>query len=203
MRLLRKAAIVLAAGAVALSLAGCISLFPKAKPAQLYRFGVDTPPAAAAPRKTTIVKGIVDFERAAASDRILTSDGDTVAYIADARWVAGAPVLFDEALERAFQNTPSAPLLVGRARGTLDTLVLALDVSTFETRYTGGASPTVVIEMKADLVRPGTRETVAEKVFRIEKPASDNRVSAIVQAYDAAVSQVLNDLAGWTAENAA
>lgn len=202
MRPVRKAAIVLAAGAVALSLGGCISLFPKAKPAQLYRFGASTPPAAAAPRHTTVVKGIVDFEQAAASDRILTSDGDTVAYIAGARWVSSAPALFDEALDRTFQNTPSAPLLVRRSRALADALVLTLDVSTFETRYSGGASPTVVIELKADLIR-ANRETAAEKVFRVEKPASENRVSAIVQAYDAAVTEVLADLAAWTSEYAA
>jgi cholesterol transport system auxiliary component len=203
MRLLRKAALVLAAGAVALSLGGCISLFPKAKPAQLYRFGATVPPAAAAPRQTVVVKGIVDFEEAAATDRILTSDGDTVAYIAGARWVSSAPVLFDEALDRTFQNTPSAPLLVRRSRALADALVLTLDVSTFETRYTGGAEPTVVIELKAALIRPATRETAAEKVFRIERPASENRVSAIVQAYDAAVTQVLSDLAAWTSQYAA
>jgi cholesterol transport system auxiliary component len=203
MRRLRNAIMVLAAGAAALALGGCISLFPKAKPAQLYRFGADIPPAAAAPRHTTVVKGIVDFEEAAATDRMLTSDGDTVAYIAGARWVASAPTLFDEALDRTFQNTPSAPLLVRRSRALADALVLTLDVSTFETRYTGGASPTVVIELKADLIRPRNRETAAEKVFRVEKPASENRVSAIVQAYDAAVTQILVDLAAWTAQYAA
>jgi cholesterol transport system auxiliary component len=203
MRLLRKAAVVLAAGALALALGGCISLFPKTKPAQLYRFGATMPPAAEAPRHTTVIKGVVDFEQAAATDRILTSDGDTVAYIAGARWVSSAPTLFDEALDRAFRDTPSAPLLVRRSRALADALVLTLDVSAFETRYSGGASPTVVIELKADLVRPASRETAAEKIFRVEKPASDNRVSAIVQAYDAAVSQVLSDLAAWTGQYAA
>lgn len=203
MSLLRKAGIVAAAAVTALALGGCISLFPKAKPAQLYRFGATTPPAAAAPRSTVVVKGIVDFDAAAASDRILTSDGDTVAYIAGARWVASAPTLFDQALDRTFLNTPSAPMLVRRSRGTADAMVLTLDVSTFETRYTGGASPTVVVELKADLIKPTDRSTAAEKVFRVERPASDNRVSAIVQAYDAAVSQVLNDLAAWTSEYAA
>jgi cholesterol transport system auxiliary component len=201
MSLVRNLGMAAAAAVVALALGGCISLFPKTKPAQLYRFGATLPPAAAAPRSTIVVKGIVDFENAAAGDRILTSDGDTVAYIAGARWVSSAPTLFDEALDRTFQNTPSAPMLVARRRGTADAMVLTLDVSTFETRYTGGLSPTVVVEMKADLVKPD-RSTAAEKVFRVEKPASENRVSAIVQAYDAAVSQALSDLAAWTGDYA-
>lgn len=198
MRLMRKAATLAAIGTVALALAGCISVFPKTKPAMLYRFGLPPAQDEVQARPTALIKGPVEFNRAAASDRILTSDGSTVAYIAGARWVTPAFSLFDDALDRAFE-APGAPMLVGRVRGGADTPVLALDVTTFETRYQGGASPTVVVEMRADLIRSKDRMTLAEKTFRAETPAADNRVGPIVQAYDASVSKVMGELVTWSA----
>jgi cholesterol transport system auxiliary component len=202
MRLMRAIAVLATAGTAALALGGCISVFPKSKPAVLYRFDVPASESAPAQRPMALIKGPVDFTRAAASDRILTSDGSTVAYIAGARWVSTAPALFDEALERAF-NAPNAPMLVGRVRAGPETPVLALDVQTFETRYQGGASPTVVVEVRADLIRPADRATLAEKTFHVETPAGDNRVGPIVQAYDTSVSKVLGDLTAWSAGYAA
>lgn len=201
MRLMRATAALAAAGMMALALGGCVSLFPKTKPAQLYRFGMPAAQGEATARSTAVIKGAVDFNRAAASDRILTSDGSTVAYIAEARWVSSASTLFDDALDRAFE-APNAPMLVGRARAGSDTPVLTLDVQTFETRYQGAGSPTVVVEVRADLIRPADRATLAEKTFRAETPAGDNRVGPIVQAYDASVSKVLTDLVGWTGQYA-
>lgn len=198
MSLVRKMTAVTAAALMAASLGGCVSVFPKTKPAQLYRFGVAAPPAEAAPRAAVVVKGTFDFNPASAGDRILTSDGSSVAYIAGARWVSAASTLFDAALDRAF-DAPGAPMLVPRSRASMDTPVLNLDVETFETRYQGGASPTVVVALHAELVRPSDRATVAEKLFRIETPAADNRVGPIVDAYDASVAKVLGDLAAWTA----
>lgn len=197
MRLMRATA-VLAAAATAVALAGCISVFPKTKPAQLYRFGSAPAQGELAQRSSAVVKGSVDFNRAAASDRILTSDGSTVAYIAGARWVSSAPALFDEALDRAFQS-PTAPMLVGRGRAGMDTPVLTLDVDTFETRYQGGASPTVVVDIHAVLISSSNRATLSEKTFHAETPAADNRVGPIVQAYDTSVSKALGELVAWTA----
>jgi cholesterol transport system auxiliary component len=198
MRLMRVTAALIAAGSMALALGGCISLFPKAKPAQLYRFGLAPAHGEAAQRSAAVVKGPVDFNRAAATDRILTSDGSTVAYIAGARWVSSAPALFDEALARAF-DAPGAPMLVGRGRAGMDTPVLTLDVDTFETRYQGGGSPTVVVDIHAVLVSAANRATLAEKTFHAETPASDNRVGPIVEAYNASLTKTLGDLAGWSA----
>lgn len=201
MRLMRVTAAVIAAGSMALALGGCISLFPKTKPAQLYRFGVTSAQGEAAQRSAAVIRGPVEFNRAAATDRILTSDGSTVAYIAGARWVSSAPALFDEALDRAF-DAPNVPMLVGRGRAGMDTPVLTLDVDTFETRYQGGASPTVVVDIHAVLISSANRATLAEKTFHAETAASDNRVGPIVEAYNASVTKTLGDIAGWSASYA-
>ena len=181
---------------------GCVSLFPKGPAAQLYRFGAEGPatPAAAPPSQLVIAHGPVDFDSAAATDRILTITGQDAAYIEASRWIAPAPVLFEEALERQFQRTPGAPRLV--ARGTLlrAPLAMSLDVQTFEARYDHGAdgSPTVRVAMHVTVFRTDDRTVAGETLIISDKPAGDNRVGAIVQAYDLAVQDVLAQLITWT-----
>ncbi|HRD46080.1 MAG TPA: ABC transporter, partial [Caulobacter sp.] len=98
----RLAIAVLAVAAVGLS--GCISLFPKAEPAQLYRLQAKTT-AEAAPAGPPfgVLRLTTAFPRASAGDRILTiGDGGQAAYIAGARWVSPAAVMFDEQTSLAF-----------------------------------------------------------------------------------------------------
>ena len=198
----RPARLLLAAIAC-LALGGCISVFPKAKPAQLYRFGGEPAQADAVlppPGAPVVARGNLRFQSAASTDRILTVTGADTAYIAGARWVSPAPVLFEESLIRAFQ-TGAGPRLAEGGSTLRATEVLNLDVETFETRYDQGAAaaPEVVVQLRAQLLRATDRSVVAEQLFTGSQRASDNRVGPIVAAYDAAVHDVLGKLAGWTA----
>jgi cholesterol transport system auxiliary component len=195
---------VLGAAACALALSGCISLLPKSKPAQLYRFDGAAPPSAAAVETSTppfaVVKGFGSFDRAAAGDRILTLDGDRAAYISEARWVAPAAVLFDQAVARAFDENSGPARLLGRGQRTAKPLYyLRLDVRDFATVYDHGpkAAPTVVVRVRAGLTRTENLATVSEQTFEAKAPAAENRVSAIAAAYDKAVGDVLSRLVAW------
>ena len=190
------------AAVVCLTLGGCISLLPKVKPVQLYRFGAATAPAAAvspAPA-LTIVRGNIDFDSAAATDRILTVEGADAAYIAGGRWVSPAPVLFQEALMRAFQAAPGPARLVGRTRLSRASLVLNLDVQAFEARYDHGRdkAPLVAIQVHAVLLGREDGQPVGEKTFTATARAGDNRIGAIVDAYDQALNALFADLIGWS-----
>ena len=201
MKPLAKAA--LAALVLPLALGGCISVFPKSKPAQLYRFaneplqaGTNLPAASA----RVVARGNVRFETAAAGDRILTVTGPDTAYVAGARWVSPAPVLFEEALVRAFEAA-GGPRLAEGGSAIRATQVLNLDVQTFETRYDQGdkAAPEVVVQVRAQLIRTSDRGVIADQLFTSAQRAGDNRVGPIVSAYDAAVREVLGKLASWAA----
>jgi cholesterol transport system auxiliary component len=78
--------------------------------------------------------------------------------------------------------------------------VLRLDVRNFEARYDdgAGAAPTVVVRVHAALTRDRNRSLVSEQVFEARIRAGDNRVSAIVAAFDHAVGDVLGQLVAWT-----
>lgn len=204
----RNFAAVAALALAAVSLGGCFSLFPKAEPSILYRLDAGAPAAAAQPgpgKGVTVVRGRIDFTRAAATDRILTVTNGQAAYIAGSRWVSPAPVLFEDALERAFAAAPNAPMLseLGGASGAV--AFLRLHVDNFETRYDNGpeTAPTVYVRVRAELIDNKSRALLGYKVFEGRANASDNRVSVITQAYEAATRQALTALADWTGEKVA
>lgn len=189
-----------AAGLLALSLSGCISLLPKTKPSQLYRFGV---PAAAVPARPDAI-GVVRvgglFQGEAAGDRILAITGDHAAYIAETRWIAPAEALFDEAVTAAFDGAPGRVRLVRRGEPGRADLALKLDVRNFETRYGEDRNPVVLIRVRALLARDRTQ--VSEQIFEARVPAARDRVTAIVAAYNAALAKVLGDIVAWTNSSA-
>ncbi len=187
-------------------LAGCISLLPKQKPAQLYRFGISAPPATASRSPGAAgfsVQAVpMSFERAAAGDGILTVTGDEAAYIAGSRWLTSASSLFESAVTRAFDAHGGPARLVPRGETVRADYALKLDVRTFEARYDHGqqAAPTVVVELYAGLVpRIGAVAGAppAQRIFQAAVPAGENRAGAIAQAFDAAVAKVLGDLVVW------
>lgn len=188
---------------VALALSGCISLFPKAEPSGLYRFGHDplggSAPAPAAARTFGVFKTPTVFTRAAAADRMLTVTQGEAAYIAGARWVSPASVLFDESVARAFESDASRARVVTRGETAKAVMALRLEVRSFEADYVDGpkAAPEVLVEIRAVTTRASDRTLIGDKVFTARVKASDNRVGAIVQAYDQANSQVLAEIVAW------
>ncbi len=186
--------------ALPLMLGGCISIFPKAAPVQLYRFGQAVPAAAASGQggMTIVRKGATTFPPAASGDRMLTTTGAETAFIGGARWVSPASVMFDDDLLRAF-DAPGSPRLVERGEPMAAATSLYLDVRRFEAQYPG---PTVVVQVRATVMRNADRSLVGEKMFEASVPASENRQGAIVAAYDGAVVKVIGDIRAWTAATA-
>ena len=189
------------AGALALALSGCISLLPKSKPAQLYRLApsAGAPKAPMAANAIGVFSGGGEFQHESAGDRIFTVTGDRAAYIADARWAAPAQLLVDEAVDAAFEGSGGHVRLVPRGAPTPTDYVLRLDVRNLEARYEAGANaaPTVVVRLHAALTRDRSRTLVSEQVFDARVRATDNRIGAIVEAYNAALGQVLTQLVAW------
>ena len=202
----------LAAGAIfalSVGLGGCVTLFPKTKPAQLYSFGsrigVAPPsPDAAQTQPVGMLRVTYDFPRAADKDQILTRAGDGDAYISGALWIAPASVLFREAAERDFESAnPPIRLLQGADNGIAN-MTLRLEVQTFETDYPLGwkGAPTVVIRVRTLLFHTGDKGPPLEGHFESRKNVEENRVGQIVSGYDAATADVLDQVVRWTTHNA-
>ena len=201
---LRTAAIAAVAVGLSMSLAGCISLFPKSNPAGLYRFGHVAAESSrpASDKSFGVYKTPTVFTRAAMSDRLLSVTNGEAAYIADARWVSPAIVLFDEAVARAFEANGSTARLVTRGEALKAAMALRLEVRSFETDYVNGpkAAPEVLVEIRAVMTRSNDRALLGDKVFVARVKAADNRLSAIVPAYDQAVDKVLTEIVAWVGE---
>lgn len=190
--------LVSAALATTVALSGCVSLFPKAKPVQIYSFRSANAAAAVSAPTVTVLRAPTTFPRASANDRIYTRTGTEAAYIEGARWSAPAQILFDEAMSASFDRS-TARLATRGEIGPSDA-TLRVEVRTFAADYVDGqgTAPKAIVEVRASLTSAKDRDLVKAQSFRSEKPAADNRVGAIVDAYNAAVDDVLGQIVGWT-----
>jgi cholesterol transport system auxiliary component len=192
--------------ALLFGLTGCISLFPKMPPAQLYQFGVVPAPAQSpAVGSFNVLHLTTGFTLPAEGDRILTTNGTEAAYIAGSRWVSPASTLFDQAEQQAFDQSGGVARLLHRGDPALAPIGLTLDVQSFEARYSGDpkAAPTVVVTVHAMLTSAADRRVLGDETFVSRIQASDNRVSAIVDAFNAATNDVLTRIVGWTDQRGA
>lgn len=187
--------IVVAMASVTLS--ACITVFPKAEPSQLYRFGNRS---GENPKPATTRVGVVriggSFALASAGDGILTTTGTEVAYLAGARWAQPASTLFDEAITGAFGRNSGIAQLVARSDPARAGYTLRVDVQGFEAVYDrpGNAAPQVLLTAHLVVARVSDRVIVADRTVSIAERATGNRVSAIVLAFDTAVGKALAEI---------
>lgn len=193
-----------ALAAVAASALGACSLLSTPDPVQLYRFGDPAVTRADAPvsQPVPIALRRVEFPEAVRDDRILGATGAETAYIAGARWVSDAATLYTDSVEQAFETQGQRVHLLGRREGGMRGRALDLDVRTFEARYAvPSAAPAATIVVRARLIDPENRAVAAERTFSVSQPATENRISAIVDAFDVAVRDVNTQLVAWTDAN--
>lgn len=193
-----------AAAVAAVALLGGCSLLSTPEPVQLYRFG--NLPMGQNERSVAGVQVVMrraEFAQAVRGDRILGVTGTEAAYIKGARWVSSADVLFSDALESAFAAQAERVRLVGPRELTRSGQALDIDVRTFEARYASpGAAPVATIITRVRLLNAEDRSVTAEQVFVVEKPAAENRVGAIISAFDEASRDLNTQIVEWTDRNA-
>ncbi|MBA4805337.1 MAG: membrane integrity-associated transporter subunit PqiC [Brevundimonas sp.] len=196
-----------AVAAAALAALGGCSLLSSPEPVRLYRFGAaptaEVGASGAPAGQVAVAMGRPEFAQAARDDRILGVTGTDAAYIAGARWVASADVLFSDALEDAFAAGAQRVRLIGPRELTRSSQTLDVDVRTFEARYPAPeTAPTVTIVARVRLLDSRERTVAAERIFAVEEPAAANRVGAIVEAFDAATRNLNGQIVAWTDQNA-
>lgn len=188
----------LAVAATTLALASCSLLSPP-DPVTLYRFGDLDPPAAVAQAgRTVVVLNPIGFPEGAGGDRILTATGGQVAYLAGARWVGPSETLYRRALEAEFLRSGRSVSVSERREAPRNGVALNLDVTSFEARYLDGpdAAPVVFVTGRARLVA-ADRAVLAERTFISQQPATENRVSSVVEAFDTATADFNRQLVAW------
>jgi cholesterol transport system auxiliary component len=188
----------LAAATTTMLLAGC-SLLSSPDPVALYRFGdMDPPSTAPAANRTVVVLNAIDFPQGASGDRILTTSGGQVAYLAGARWIGPSEQLYRSSLEAEFLRSGRSVSVSGRREAPRNGVTLELDIVSFEARYLDGADapPVVVVAGRARLIS-ADNSVRAESTFISQQPVDANRVSSVVAAFDSATSAFNRDLVAW------
>lgn len=190
----------LAATVATMALSAC-ALLSTPDPVQTYRFGgapaASSAAAVASPVQVTLRR--VEFPEAVEGDKLLGVTGTEAAYIAGARWVSPAADLYMESIENAFAAQATRVRLIGARELTRGQRSLDIDVRSFEARYDApGATPTIVVTARARMLVLPERTVSAERVFTVEQPATANRVSSIVEAFDLATRDLNTQIVAWT-----
>ncbi len=205
---IKRAAALAALGMVAIGLSGCVTLFPKAKPVQLYHLGLEAQAGAQATSKgagVPVLQSTLQFNRDIAGDRLLTRQGDQAAYVADARWTMPASLMFEQSLANAFMLGSGDARLLSAKDPVTAKLVLRLDVRALEVRYGEGSrrSPVAAVMISGLLADADRRSIVSQSTFDCQVPAKTNRVQSLVSALNQAVADCQSQIVTWTDQTAA
>ena len=191
-------------------LGGCTGSLLKsdAEAPETFRLGViaTMAPAATATSSTAGLAIAVARPRAAAAidtDRIAVhSAGNRFDYYLDARWAESAPQMLQQNLVSALAATAQFGGGVMTAPARMPTeLLLDVELRRFEVVTAGadaansGASPVVQVQVQASLVDLRSTARVTSFISEAAVPASENRLSAIIAAFDRANAQVVSDIA--------
>ena len=203
--MIRKSLIRLTAVGVAASALASCALLSSPDPVQTYRFGGAAPAVSQGVGSSapSIALRRVEFPEAVEGDKLLGVIGTETAYIKGARWVSPAADLYLESLENAFAGQATGVRLVGPRESVRSGRSLDIDIRAFEARYDApGGVPTVVVTARARVTALPDRTVSAERMFSVEQPATENRVSAIVAAFDTATRDLNTQIVAWTEANA-
>lgn len=192
------------AGLSALALTGCVSLLPETEPVAVYRLSSPEPRQA----DGEIDRVIVEIERPMApaglnGDEIAIQVSDQhLAYMAGARWISPAPSLVQNLVIDTFHSDDTGIDPVRPADAVRGEYELRLDLREFEAAYDQGAdsAPVVRVRIAARLIRESGREFIGAQVFSAQVRARENRAGAIIDAFNAASSEAVDELARWTAD---
>ena len=208
---IRSALWLTCASLLALLLAGCAGslLRSDAEAPDTFRLDLAAATAAATASATPANSGLaiaVARPRAAAAidtDRIAVhSAGSRFDYYLGARWAESAPQMLQQNLVGALAATAQFGGGVMTAPARMPTeLLLDVELRRFEVVAAGtgaessGAAPVVQVQVQASLVDLRRAARVTSFVSEAAVPASENRLSAVIAAFDRANAQVVNDIA--------
>src|SRR5690606_16971060 len=102
----------------------------------------------------------------------------------------------------AFASQATRVRMIGLREASTAARTLDIDIQAFEARYTApGAVPEVVVTARARILRYPERTVLSEKAFTVRQRARENRVSAIVEAFDIASRDLNVQMVDWTEAN--
>jgi cholesterol transport system auxiliary component len=203
-------------GCAAFAAAGCTgSLFQsKAAPPSIYLLSAKLEPAPAAPAPApgpavSVAPKAIPADLAILRPRVRAGlETDRIAvlypdrrleYFADARWSGPLDELVQDLALQAFDTGAGLRNVSADASAFASGYWLELEVADFQAEYaSSGAAPTIHVHFLARLGGAGDRRILATFDAGARETATDNRLTAIVDAYERAADAALADIVAHT-----
>ncbi|GAB5469891.1 MAG: hypothetical protein Kilf2KO_29210 [Rhodospirillales bacterium] len=193
-----------------LGLGACTNLLPgSGPPPNLYRL---TPKSTFEPDLPTVdwqlvlsppeAQGAIDTTRIA-----LAPSATRIEYYAGAGWTDRMPLMLQALMLESFENSGRIVGVGRRAIGLRSDYELRTDIREFQAEYyehpgqaaaCRGAPVCADVTINAKLIYSPGRTIVATQDFTAFAPSQIDDLVNVVEAYDAALGQVLKDLVSWT-----
>jgi cholesterol transport system auxiliary component len=184
---------------------GCAGgLQSNAPPTQTYV--LRAAPAAASGAAETIGTSLqlarVTTDPGLGSDRIVLVETDRrMSYYAASRWAAEVPDVVETLAVATLRSTGQWDAVYAWPSSFASDYLLQIAIRRFEADYTsGGGNPTVQVILDCTVVRRSGRDQVATFVVEGSAPAGDNRMGAVVLAFEQAANSALASMAQRAAE---
>ena len=123
--------------------------------------------------------------------------GAELQVLGGARWSDSVPELLQALVLRAFEDSGRILGVARQATALTADYSLALDLRAFEARYDDAGAPSVHVAFSAKLVG-GNNRVLAARTFEARVQAGGREAPAVVQAFEAALSETLGELVAWT-----
>jgi cholesterol transport system auxiliary component len=188
-------------GGAALVLTACGDLIgPSATPKQLYPLAPTGGASTAGPKVdfslaigTTIDSQHLDSARIA----LILADG-SIDYYANSEWTDHLPVLVQNALVEAFEESGRIDAVASDTAGFHADYFLEAEIRDFQAHYSvPDGIPTVRVRIEAKLAPTRGREIMSGLNSVHEITASANSVPEVVRAFDTALGQVYSEIVNW------
>jgi cholesterol transport system auxiliary component len=139
------------------------------------------------------------------TDRIATLYPDRrLDYYADARWSGPLSEVLQDLAVQEFRSRANLRNITGDASVFGSAYWLEIDVTDFQAEYTSATgAPTVHVHFLARLGRSGDRSILGQFTASAQQPATENRLSAIVDAFEHAADAALAEIVAQTADTLA
>jgi cholesterol transport system auxiliary component len=197
MTTLSRRAIVLALPA---GLAACSGLIGgNQPPPQLYPLSPARDFSPSLPRakgqlliEVPVAPGGLDTERIALMRSPVMLD-----YFANAAWTDRAPLMVQSLLVESFENSGKVGAIGRESLALRADWILKPELREFTAIYDGAGMPTVRVRVALKLVRMPDRGIVAQRTVEVDQAASQNAITAVVEAFDAALHRTMQEIVAW------
>jgi cholesterol transport system auxiliary component len=120
-------------------------------------------------------------------------------YFADARWSGSLDDVVQDLAVQAFRNGARLKNVSTDASAFASGYWLEIEVADFQAEYaSAGAPPTINVRLLARVAGTGDRNILGSFTAAARQTAADNRLTAIVDAYERAVNSALAEIVGRT-----